>query len=192
MVVNGILEGLKIDAPPGIPLRARTGVNGQGSTKPPSLTDMSGIFTGTMYSPQFISKAAARNVPNDSMVGRDRRQVGAHLLSVSVKRHGIWNEQDVIAGVKVAIERNMRLETQFSSTQGVSQQPSSVSRGVEDHRMIWQSENRISRQRPVSGGLFLQGHNEANIWAPQMGEYPSNGWFTRQRNQIASRTSLRW
>ncbi|KAK0211698.1 hypothetical protein IW262DRAFT_1467694 [Armillaria fumosa] len=190
-VVNGILDGLKIDAPPGIPLRARTGVSKQESTELPSLIDISGIFTGAEYSPRIISKAAEgypaapRNVPNDSITEQ-------HLLSVSVKRHGIWNGQGDIAGVRVAIERSMRLETQFSSTQGASQQPSLVSRGVEDRRMIWQSDNMISGQRPVSGGLFFKGPNETSIWAPQRGEYPSNRWFTQQGNQIASGTSLRW
>ncbi len=258
-VVNNILDKLKVNAPPGIPLRARTGFSEQGSTEPPSLTDISGIFTGAGYSPRIILKAAeARpavpwNVPNDSIVGCDTRKIGQrmgdeHLLNVSMRHPGIRSGQSGTTGGRVVIEHSMRLETQFFSTQGTSagnrqtfwpsddaqriqpddgsfgmqgdtwngptvrhgaammvgrhirsdmhfletQRPPLVSRSAQDHRMIWQSDNRISRQRTVAGGLIFRGPNEDNIWALQRGEYPGDGWFTRQGNQIASRTSLRW
>ncbi|SJL12275.1 uncharacterized protein ARMOST_15698 [Armillaria ostoyae] len=253
-VINNILDKLKIDAPPGIPLRARTGFSEQGSAEPPSLADISGIFTGAVYNPRIILKAAEVhpvvpwNVPNGSMVGRDTRQIGEHLLSVSVQHPGIWNGQGDTAGGRVAIKHSMQLETQFFSTQGASagnrqtfwpsndaqriqpgdgsfgmqgdtrndlpvrhgaammvgryirpdmqfleaQRPPFASRSAQDHRMIWQSDNRISGKRPVSGGLIFRGPNETNIWAPQRGEYPGDRWVTRQGNPIASRTSLRW
>ncbi|PBK78850.1 hypothetical protein ARMSODRAFT_58034 [Armillaria solidipes] len=257
-VVNNILDKLKIDAPPGIPLRARTGFSEQGSIEPPSLTDISGIFTGAVYSPRIIWKAAEVhpavpwNVPNDSVVGRDTRHIGQRigpderLLGVSEQHPGVWNRQGGTAGGRVAIEqhtaahffrthgtsagnrqifwpsndaqriqpddgsfdmqgdtrndlpvrhnvammvgRHIRPDMQFLETQ----RPPFASRSAQDHRMIWQSDNRISGQRPVSGGLIFRGPNETNIWAPQRGEYPGDGWFTRQGNQIASRTSLHW
>ncbi|KAK0211699.1 hypothetical protein IW262DRAFT_1301628 [Armillaria fumosa] len=247
-VVNGILDGLKIDAPPGIPLRARTGVSKQESTKPPSLTDILGIFTGAEYSPRIISKvvegypAAPRNVPNDSMVGSDTSRIEEQFPSVSVQHPGMWTGQGVDASGSVAIEHTVRSETQFYSTQGTSarnrqtlrhaqriqpddasfsgqgdtwnvlpvrygaammvgrvvrsnvrsfetQPPPLASRSVQDHRMIWHSDNRISGQHRVTGGLFFTGPNETNIWAPQRVEYPRDRWF-RQGSQIASRTSL--
>ncbi len=258
-VVNNILDKLKINAPPGIPLRARTGFREQESTEPPSLTDISGIFIGAMYSPRIILKTAEVhpvvpwNVPNDSMTGRDTRQIGQlmgdeHLLNVSVQHPGILSGQSGTTGGRVAIEHSMRLETQFFSTQGASmgnrqtfwpsndaqriqpddgsfgmqgdtwngpttrhgaammvgrhirsdmqfletQRSPLVSRSAQDHRMIWQSDNRISRQRTVAGGLIFRGPKEDNIWALQRGEYPGDRWFTRQGNQIASRTSLHW
>ncbi|KAK0482658.1 hypothetical protein IW261DRAFT_1562353 [Armillaria novae-zelandiae] len=243
-VVNNILEGLKIDAPPGIPLRARTNVSQQGSTKPPSLTNISGIFTGAEYIPHIIAKAALRNVPNDSMMERDRKQIGEHLLSMSVQHPGIWNGQGDYVSGRVAIGHSARLETHFSmqgasarnrqtlphaqrirpndvsfSVQGNMQNDLPIrhgaammvgrdirlnvrfletqslplaSRSLQDHRMIWHSDNRISGQRPVSGGLFLRGPDETNIWAPQRGENPGDTWFTQQGNQIASGISLLW
>ncbi|KAK0196468.1 hypothetical protein F5146DRAFT_1011564 [Armillaria mellea] len=213
-VVDNILDKLKVDAPPGIPFRARTGFSEQRSTEPPSLTYISGIFTGAVYSPRIILKVAEvhpvapRNVPNDSMVGQN----GEHLLSASVQHPGIWtgqgdiwhaqriqpdhgsfgmqgNTRNVLPishGAAMMTGQDIRPNVQFFETQ----RPPLVSRSVQDRRMIWQSDNRISGQRSVSGGLIFRGTNETNIWALQREEYQGNQWVARQGSQIASRTSL--
>ncbi|KAK0196496.1 hypothetical protein F5146DRAFT_1129283 [Armillaria mellea] len=242
-VVNDFLDKLKINSPPGIPLRARTSVSEQGNMGRPLITYISGIFTGAVYSPQIILKAAeARpaapwNVPNDSVMGHDTRH---HSASKQGLKH---RNRRHTAGGRVSIEHRMQLKTQSSRTHGVSagngqtfwhvqriqpdqgsfgiqsdtqndlpvshgaammarrdirpnvqfletQRPPLVARSVQDHRMIWQSDNRISGQRLVSGGLIFRGLNETNIWAPQRGEYPGDQWLARQGSQIASRTSL--
>ncbi|KAK0196497.1 hypothetical protein F5146DRAFT_1011716 [Armillaria mellea] len=241
-VITNILDELKIDAPPGIPLRARTSVSEHGSTERPSITHIEGIFTGAIHSPRIILKAAeARpaapwNAPNDSVMGHDTRH-----NSASMQRLDHRNRRDT-AGGRVSIQHSVRVEKQSFSMQGDSAgnrqplrhtqciqpddgsfgmradtrndlsigygapmmagwdrrpnieslktQPPLVSRSVRDRSMIWQSDNGISGQRPVSGGLIFRGPNETNIWAPQRGEYPSDRRFPWQGNQIGSRTSL--
>ncbi|KAK0211300.1 hypothetical protein DFS33DRAFT_1298760 [Desarmillaria ectypa] len=156
-VINGILDRLEVNAPPGIPLRARAGIGGQGTIQPPSFTDILGIFVGAAYIPTIILKAveahpaAPWDVPNDPIVESNTRQIGQrigpdeHLLSASAKHPTIWNGRNTASG-RMVIGQRVALDTQFLSMQEAS---------TWDKQTFWPS-NDMQRIQPDADLLGVQ------------------------------------